>query len=255
MSRVSTSSRRSRGSDSDRPVPVPRAYVRIAGELRDRILGQGLAPHTLLPSERELGEQYSVSRMTARHALSLLENEGYVYRRPPRGTFVAEPRVPFRIGSFTDEIVRMGREPGAEVLWAERRPPTVSAQQAFEMGPDDAVHALQRLRYADDEPIAIETTYFPAELTPGMLDEELHGSLWELLRAKYDVVPVSATATIESIVIDDASCARLNVRSASAGILLTRCSRDESGRCVEFARYVYRADRARFQVEATIPEP
>ncbi len=231
----------------------PSSYVRIAGELRDRILGDPLAPHTLLPSERELGEQYAVSRMTARHALALLESEGYVYRRPPRGTFVAEPRVPFRIGSFSDEITRMGRDPGAVVLWAERRSPTVSAQQAFEMTADDAVHALQRLRYADDEPIAIETTSFPAELTPGMLAEDLHGSLWDLLRAKYDVIPATATATIESIVIDDASCARLGVRSASPGILLTRTSRDEAGRCVEFARDVYRADRARFEVEATIP--
>jgi GntR family transcriptional regulator len=232
---------------------APSTYVRIAGELRDRILGEPLPPHTLLPSERELGEQYAVSRMTARHALALLESEGYVYRRPPRGTFVAEPRVPFRIGSFSDEITRMGRHPGAEVLWAERRAPTISAQQAFQMPPDGAVHALQRLRYADEEPIAIETTYFPAELTPGMLAEDLGGSLWDLLRAKYDVVPVTATASIESIVIDDTSCARLGVRSASPGILLTRTSRDEQGHCVEFARDVYRADRARFEVQAVIP--
>jgi GntR family transcriptional regulator len=231
----------------------PSAYVRIAGELRDRILGGPLPPHTLLPSERELGEQYAVSRMTARHALALLESEGYVYRRPPRGTFVAEPRVPFRIGSFSDEIARTGRRPGAEVLWAERRTPTVSAQQAFGMSGRDAVHALQRLRYADDEPIAIETTYFPAQLTPGMLAEDLSGSLWDLLRAKYDVVPVTATASIQSIVIDDTSCSRLGVRAASPGILLTRTSRDADGRCVEFARDVYRADRATFEVEAVIP--
>lgn len=246
--------RRGASADPDgRGAPSPSAYVRIAAELRDRIVGNGLAPHTLLPSERELGEQYAVSRMTARHALTVLENEGYVYRRPPRGTFVAEPRVAFRIGSFSDEIARMGRQPGAQVLWAERRAPTISAQRAFGLDETGAVHALQRLRFADDEAIAIETTYFPAELTPGMLDEDLHGSLWELLRTKYDVVPVTATATIESIVIDDASCARLGVRSASSGILLTRTSRDETGRVVEFARDVYRADRARFEVEAEIP--
>jgi GntR family transcriptional regulator len=233
--------------------PPPSAYVRIAGELRDRILGRHLAPHTLLPSERELSEQHGVSRMTARHALALLESEGHVYRKRPRGTFVAEPRVSFRIGSFSDEITRMGKEPGAQVLWAERRHPTISAQQAFGLGADDWVHALQRLRFADDEPIAIETTYFPAELTPGLIDEDLHGSLWEVLRTKYDVAPVTATATIESIVIDDSSCARLRIRPASRGLLLTRMSRDEKGDVVEFARDVYRADRARFEVEATIP--
>ena len=235
--------------------PPPSAYVRIAGELRQRILGKQLAPHTLLPSERELSEQHGVSRMTARHALALLESEGYVYRMRPRGTFVAESRVAFHIGSFSDEITRMGRAPGAHVLWAERRHPTMSAQQALGLVPDEWVHALQRLRFADDEPIAIETTYFPEALTPGLIDEDLHGSLWEVLRTKYDVEPVHSTATIESIVIDDPSCAHLRIRPASAGLLLTRWSHDANGRCIEFARDVYRADRARFEVEADIPPP
>ncbi|MET7397073.1 GntR family transcriptional regulator [Dactylosporangium sp. NPDC005572] len=230
-------------------------YVVIAAELRDRITGEGLAPHTLMPSERELGEAYGVSRMTARQALALLENEGYVYRRPPRGTFVAEPRVPFHIGSFSDEIIRVGRRPAAQLLWAEEREPTASARAAFDLGSSARVHALHRLRFADDEPIALETTYFPAVLTPGLLAEPLTGSLWRLLRTRYGVVPVSAQATIQSVVIDDASCARLRIRSASPGILLTRWTFDDAGRCVEFARDVYRADRASFQVEARIPIP
>ena len=75
------------------------------------------------------------------------------------------------------------------MLWAERRHPTISAQEAFGLGADDWVHALQRVRLADDEPIAIETTYFPADLTPGLIDQELHGSLWEVLRTQYDVTP------------------------------------------------------------------
>jgi GntR family transcriptional regulator len=235
--------------------PPSSAYVRIAAELRNRILGNQLAPHTALPSERELSDQHGVSRMTARHALALLESEGYVYRKRPRGTFVAESRVSFQIGSFSDEITRKGKEPGAQVLWAERRHPTISAQQALGLGADDWVHALQRLRFADQEPIAIETTYFPAKLTPGLIDEDLHGSLWEVLRNKYNVTPVNATATIESIVIDDPSCAHLRIRPASPGLLLTRWSCDNDGQCIEFARDVYRADRARFEVEATLSPP
>ncbi|MFI5952255.1 GntR family transcriptional regulator [Cryptosporangium sp. NPDC051539] len=229
-------------------------YIAIAGELRDRITTEKLAPHTLIPSERELSDQYGVSRMTARHALSLLENE-YVYRRPPRGTFVAEPRVQFHIGSFSDEITRVGRRPAAQVVWAEEREPSPSAREALDLAPGATVHALHRLRFADDEPIALETTYFPSELTPGLLQQPLTGSLWEVLRRQYAIVPTDARATIQSIVIDDASCARLEVRGASPGILITRWTHDEPGRCIEFARDVYRADRASFEVEARIPVP
>ncbi len=226
----------------------------IAAALRDQIATESLNPHTLLPSERELDESHGVSRMTARQALSLLESEGLVYRRPPRGTFVAEPRVLFHVGSFTDEVVRVGRTPAAQVIWAERRTAESTVLDAFGTGTDQ-VHALQRLRFADDEPIALETTYFPADRTPGLLDLPLDGSLWRVLRDTYGIAPQRARAHIRSIVIDDASCARLRIRAASAGILLTRRTFDANGVCFEFAHDIYRADRAEFAVEAGLTDP
>src|SRR5260370_36166397 len=158
-------------------------YVEIAGELREHIESAALAPNTLLPSERELSETYQVSRMTARQALTLLENEGYVYRRPPRGTFVAEPRVLFRLGSFSAEVARAGRHPGARLLWAEIATPSPSVQDALRLAAGEQVHALQQRHLADAEPLAIETTYIPAALPPGLLQQPLRRSLRTLPRA------------------------------------------------------------------------
>lgn len=222
-------------------------------ELRERIAERQLAPHTLLPSERELSETHGVSRMTARHALALLESEGFVYRRPPRGTFVAEPRVPFHIGSFSDEVSRAGRTATAQVLWAKETEPTPAAQEALGLAPGESVHALHRLRLADGEPLALETTYFSTSLTPELLAQDLEGSLWELLRGTYGVQPARAQATIESVVLDDASCVHLGVRAATSGLLLTRRTFDGAGRCIEFARDLYRADRTKFEVETQLP--
>src|SRR5215212_9440034 len=148
------------------PPPTPR-YIAIAALVRDRIATEQLGPHTLLPSERELAEQHSVSRMTARQALSLLESEGVVYRKPPRGTFVAEPRVRFHVGSFSEEVARMGRRPAAQLLWAERQLATPAVRLALDLAEGAAVHVFHRLRSVDDVPFALETTYLPAELTPG----------------------------------------------------------------------------------------
>ena len=106
---------------ADAKPPPTRDTSRSRPQVRDRIATEQLGPHTLLPSERELAEQHGVSRMTARQALSLLESEGVVYRKPPRGTFVAEPRVRFHIGSFSEEVARMGRRPAAQLLWAEHQ--------------------------------------------------------------------------------------------------------------------------------------
>ena len=231
---------------------APPRFVGIAAQLRERILDQQLAPHTLVPSERELSEQFGVSRMTARRALTLLESEGHVYRRPPRGTFVAEPRLRFHIGSFSEEVTRMGRHASAVLLWNRVDGETPAAQAALGLGPDGAMHVFHRLRLMEDEPVALETTYFPAELTPGMLDYTEAGSLWQQLRERYDVYPDRSTAVLESIVLDEEACGQLGVRAASSGILLTRTTYDAGGRCVEYARDVYRADRAAFEVTASV---
>jgi GntR family transcriptional regulator len=227
-------------------------YIGIASELRERIAERQLAAHTLLPSERELSEQFGVSRMTARHALTLLESEGHVYRRPPRGTFVAEPRVRFHIGSFSEEATRMGRQAFAELLWSKVVDDATAAQDALGLPQGGLVHVFHRVRSMEDEPIALETTHFPADLTPGILDAPVEGSLWQLLREEYGIRLDRSEAVLESIVLDEESCNRLRVRSASNGILLTRRTFDESGRCVEYARDVYRADRAAFEVAASV---
>lgn len=234
--------------------PKSPRYVGIAAQLRESILDNQLAPHTLMPSERELSDRFEVSRTTARQALSLLESEGHVYRRPPRGTFVAEPRVRFHIGSFSQEATRMGRHASAELLWAKSQSDAAPAQAALGLGDDGIVHAFHRLRLMEDEPIALETTYFPADLTPGILGVAVPGSLWELIRETYGVQLVRSDAVLESIVLDEDSCSRLRVRAASSGILLTRKTYDDAGRCVEYARDVYRADRAAFEVSASVAQ-
>lgn len=230
-------------------------YVALAALVRDRITSEQLAPHTLLPSERELGDAHGVSRMTARQALTLLEREGLVYRRPPRGTFVAEPRVRFHVGSFSEEVSRQGRRPAARLLWSERQAPSPATQRALGLADGEAVHAFHRLRSMDDVPLALETTYFPADLTPGILDQPVEGSLWAVLRERYGVDLASTTAVLESIILDDASQTHLGAGSATTGILLTRSTYDADGRCVEHARDVYRADRASFEVTATVAPP
>jgi GntR family transcriptional regulator len=231
------------------------AYLRIASVLRDRIDAGELAPGALVPSERELGQTFGVSRMTARQALGVLESEGSVYRRTPRGTFVARPRLPMRIGSFSSEVVRSGRRPGAELLWADRQLATPLVAQALGLRKNARVHALKRLRRADEEAIAVETTYFPAAITPRLLDQPLDGSLWSVLRSEYGITAAHAEARLEVVTLDSATASQLGMRNASPGILLTRRTYDSAGRCFEFARDLYRADRVEFQVEASIPAP
>lgn len=69
--------------------PMPR-YYQIYTFLLDRIQSGEYPPASVIPTERELGEEYGVSRITVIKSLDMLERDGYVVRQQGRGTFVAD---------------------------------------------------------------------------------------------------------------------------------------------------------------------
>lgn len=73
----------------DRFDPTP-LYQQVARAIRDRIKTGELKPRDAIPSESELVAVHGVARETARRAVALLRDEGWVITLPQRGTFVAE---------------------------------------------------------------------------------------------------------------------------------------------------------------------
>ncbi|MCR2804014.1 GntR family transcriptional regulator [Paenibacillus soyae] len=66
-------------------------YEQIFEALRDQIREGKYAVGERVPSEKELGDEFQVSRITSKKALELLAMDGYIVRQPGRGSFVAEP--------------------------------------------------------------------------------------------------------------------------------------------------------------------
>ena len=87
------------------------AYFQLARMLHREILRGGLLLGDRVPSENELSDEYGVSRMAARKAISLLTEKGMLRREKGRGTFVNSPRVEgglFLIPDFRDEMRMQG---------------------------------------------------------------------------------------------------------------------------------------------------
>lgn len=228
------------------------AYLRIAASLRERIRNGEFAPGQVVPPERELCGQFGVSRMTARHALTVLEREGVVVRDVTRGTRVAEPRLELRLGSFSHEVERIGRQPGAELLSAEEVSVTgaVAGTLGFE-GAGEAV-TLRRLRRSDDEIVALETTYYRADMVPGFLEQDLSGSLWDVLDEAYGIKLARSEARLEVLPMELSTAKALQAREGSECIRLARKTFDHSGVCIEYAEDIYRADRVSLVIERDI---
>jgi GntR family transcriptional regulator len=229
-------------------------YLWLAALLRDQIEAGGLSAHGLVPSERVLSERYGVSRMTARHALETLTLEGYLYRSPRRGTFVAEPRLRFSVGSFTRNMTEAERTPGTQVLSAATVDPDPAAAELLGVPAGGRVHVLQRLRTAMGEPIAIENIQLSAPRFPDLLAHDMAGSLWAVLRTHYGVNPERADARVVAVTLDRFEAEALGVKAGSPAIVLTRTVYDEKGEVVELARDVYRGDRTEFSVTAPVED-
>jgi GntR family transcriptional regulator len=236
---------------SDRSSPL---YLWVAALLREQIEAGRLDPHGAVPSERALSEEYGVSRMTARHAVETLTREGYLYRHPRRGTFVAEPRLRFSVGSFTKNMAAADRAPGTEVLSAHTLDPDPVVSGLLDIPPGGRVHVLQRLRSALGEPVAIENIQLSAARFPGLLEHDLTGSLWALMRETYGVRPLKADARVVAVMLDRFEAEALGVKAGSPAIVLTRTVFDDHDDVVELARDVYRGDRAEFSVSAPVED-
>jgi GntR family transcriptional regulator len=224
----------------------------LAQLLREQIEAGQLGTHNPVPSERVLSERYDVSRMTARHALETLTLEGYLYRHPRRGTFVAEPRLRFSVGSFTRNMTEAARTPGTEVLSAATVDPDPAVAEQLAVPAGGRVHMLQRLRSAMGEPVAIEHIQLSAARFPDLLEHDLAGSLWSLLRVRYDVHPAKADARVVAVTLDQFEAEALGVMQGSPALVLTRTVYDSEGGVLELARDIYRGDRTEFEVTAPV---
>ena len=229
-------------------------YLWLAQLLREQIEAGQLSAHGPVPSERALSDRYDVSRMTARHALETLTLEGYLYRHPRRGTFVAEPRLRFSVGSFTRNMTEADRTPGTDVLSAATVDPDPVTAGLLGVPSGGRVHVLQRLRTAVGEPVAIENIQLSAARFPDLLEHDLAGSLWELLRARYGVRAERADARVAAVTLDRFEAEALGVKAGSPALVLTRTVYDTEGGVLELARDVYRGDRSEFEVTAPVDD-
>jgi len=78
-----------KGPGTNKKTSIP-LYVRIESLIRNRILNGQLEPGEKLPTEGDLINQFGVSQITIRKALSNLEQEGLIVRNRAKGTFVSE---------------------------------------------------------------------------------------------------------------------------------------------------------------------
>ncbi|WP_043638896.1 GntR family transcriptional regulator [Nonomuraea candida] len=240
----------------ERGTGVP-AHVQIERWLLASIAGGELAPGDRLPGERELAGRLGVSRMTLRQALATLERDGVLLRVPGRsgGAFVAEPPAEPRIecdltglAGFTEQMRRAHLRAGARILTAATVPAPAAAAVALGVAAGAPVHEVARVRSAGRSPVVLERSYFP--LLPGLLDEDLTGSLYDLLATRYALEPRTAVEHLDPVIAQPAEAAELGIAPGTPLMLIERTAYAADGTPVEYALDLFRPDRVRISVRS-----
>lgn len=240
---------------TDAPTSQPQ-HRQIEQALRERLAS--LHPGDRVPSDAELCAEFGVSRMTARHAMQRLAEEGLIRREPGRGTFVARPpahRRTNRLLTFTQEMTRLGRSPSSRVLTRVIRPSTAAEAADLAIPERQPVVHLRRLRLADDQPIALESTVLLGETADAVMTADLTGgSLHEALtQAGFTLRRGTGTITAAAATRSDARL--LAVRSGAPLLVERRVIVDSHGTRIEATESRYSAERYGLVVHFDVESP
>ncbi len=224
-------------------------YVQLKQLLESQVVGGTLQPHGRVPSERELSEQYAISRMTARQALTELIQEGRLYTSAGKGTFVAEPKIRQNLQaltSFTEEMRARGLTPTTRLIRREMVGAPLEVAANLRVAEESVVLCVQRLRLADGAPMALETAYLGFPGVEHLLGISLEGSLYRVLREHFGLIPAEAVQEVEAVLAQAEERTFLHLPEGAPVLKLQRTTFDEEMRPFEFVQSVYRSDRYRF---------
>jgi GntR family transcriptional regulator len=232
------------------------SHARIEQWLRGRIAAGHLVPDDKLPSEEELAAALGVSRMTLRQALGSMESSGVLERRRGRagGTFIREQQIDVDLTGlpgFTEQMSRANIRAGARVISVRRMRPDRAVAAALELTSGKEVFEIIRVRSANREPLALEETYLPCHLFPGLDRRGLTGSIYAIMRKDYDLAPHDAQEWLEPALASEEHAKLLDVEPGAALMLVTRSSFTAAGVAVEHAYDRYRADRTRISLRTS----
>lgn len=237
----------------NRSSPLP-LYYQLKELLKAKIESGELKPNERLPSETELVQLFQVSRMTVRQALVELENEGFIRRRQGQGTFVAEPKLRqglLRLTSFTEDMEARGMRPGARVLAVEVLSGEEELVRRLKAAPDEQFVRLERVRLANGEPMALETSFLRRKFCAGLEGIDLTDrSLYATLRERFGLELGWAEQTIEAKLADEYEGEVLGIQVGTPMLLMERTTYLADGLTpIEYVRSSYRGDRYQLYVE------
>jgi GntR family transcriptional regulator len=227
-------------------------YLQLVDIIRRDILSGKLQEGDKLLSENELKNTYGVSSTTVRKCIDILRNEDLITRTQGVGTFVKAKHVERslkKVLSFTKNMEQFGLQPSTNVL--EKTVVTASDEYAerLDLSPGENILKLERLRFGSGIPMMLETRYINMSHCPGIADEDLSGSLYEIYEKKYGIVLLGAKQHLRLVFLEDREARLLTCGTSTPAYFVTGVTYSGDMWPMEYEESLYRGDEYEFLVE------
>lgn len=209
---------------------VPK-YQAIYTTLRQRILDGDLAPSSQLPSQQELAEEFGVTLMTLRQAMTSLESDGLIWAARGKGTFVADRPVDISVGnlrSFAGEMRAAGLDLTTNVLRIEVGADAANDRASTALDCVGDLVSMTRLRRVDGVPISLQRSYMAIEV--GVLDPDAGfeaESLYDAIEEATGWVTSEAVESITAVSLSEADASVLEAEVGHPALLSIRTSSNQ----------------------------
>ena len=204
-----------------------------------------------LPSEREICQQYDLSRTTVRQAINELEKDGYIYKVHGKGTFVSPKKVSqelVKFYSFTEEMKKLGKVPISKVLSFDVLEADRKISNKLLIAEGSKVYCFSRLRIADDIPMMLETSFVPYDLFPGITKEDLeHTALYEIFRNRFQTEITLAEELFMPVMTAEKESKLLKMHPSLPSLRIERLTHGVD-RVIEYTDTIARGDKFKYHV-------
>lgn len=228
-------------------------YLQLMNSLLEKIIDGDYPNGSKLPSERELSEKYSISRMTARSGMTELVNKGYARREKGKGTFVVYPNIErdfTKLTGFSEMLKDKNIEPSNKVISIMVLEASKQVAKLLDVFIGAKVYEIVRVRYGNAIPLALEYSYLREEWFPDLLKYDFeNNSLYNIIENEYDFKLKFSKQWIKLTLLRDDESDLLEVDKKTPAFLLESISYDENDNAVEATKSLNLGDRSVFYAE------
>ena len=228
-------------------------YKAIANKLRDDIQKGVYQPGQQLALEKEMCQQFAVSRITIKRAVDELVKQGLVVKRRGSGTFVKtmegedvkELSMANQFLGFAATFA--GKEVGTKVLRFDIDHPTAQVAEKLHIAPDDFVYQIERVRSIAGEPIVIEYTQMPIQLIPGIKMGVLETSIYHYIEHDLGLKIQSAHRAVRATMPTEREREELQITGTLPILEVSQVAFLDDGRPFEYSVSHHRSDKSTFR--------